>query len=105
MKKMHDYELAYIGKFLNDKMESFPFFDNKNYPKNSYILRFYLNGNLHEIKSENQINETTSWYSLKSFRVVVRTINKSVNFPNFFVRQAFRHCEDVMAARFKRIIN
>ena len=110
MKKMHDYQSAYIGQFLNEKMysvkDAFPSFDNKpNYLKNSYILKFYLNGNLNEIKSENQVNETKLWYSLKSFRIVVRTINKSVNFPNFFVRQAFRHCEDVMTARFKQIIN
>jgi hypothetical protein len=104
------YQSAYIRNFLNDKIEavkaSFPSFHNEiNYPKNSYILDFYMKGKINDIKEINKVNETRLWYSLKSFRTVLRTINKSVTFPNISIRQAFRICEDSMDERFKLIIN
>jgi superfamily II RNA helicase len=107
---MQNNQSAYIRNFLNDKVElakaAFPYFNNElNYPKNSYVLDFYLNGKKDDIKEFNKVNETSLWYSLKSFRTVLRTINRSVTFPDKFVKKAFEHCEDTMTDRFKLIIN
>ena len=89
-------------------LNAFPSYDETiNFRKNSYIYDFYLNKSIEKINDVNRINETKLWYALKSFRVLLRSINKngSLLLRTPILKEAFSKCEAEITECFFLVTN
>ena len=107
-----DFQQKFLRDLCGEDMElvenGFPPYNNiTELAKNSYILGFYLTGDMRRVCLKNKISETTLYYAIKTMCVVLSAINNLVGVfeDDSLIKRAFIQCEDTMTKRFKLIRN
>lgn len=100
---------AFIRKFSYEEEEiiafkrGFPSF--LNFPKNSYLYDYYINGKLESIVNDNQVSENRLWHGMKELRYLMTVIGSFFDSKGSIIRHAYSICSRKVTERFFMIKN